>query len=151
MNREITGEVLIEISDKNIPGLVLPKIVYYIKNNLGCIFVENHNSESIVLKRGQTIGLVTSWVVTQEEQGQTLAERSDATQSVTGTSNDTDTRIGGASVGDTGKAGWKADSIHSVENRKFYETKEEKRQFIHESFQLDANEILNADKKCFRL
>ena len=30
---------------------------------------------------------------------------------------------------------------------KFYETKEEKRQFICESFQLDANEILNADEK----
>ena len=30
MNREITGEVLIEISDKSIPGLVLPEIVYNI-------------------------------------------------------------------------------------------------------------------------
>ena len=28
-----------------------------------------------------------------------------------------------------------------------YKTKEEKRQFIHESFQLEANEILNANKK----
>ena len=27
-NREITGEVLIEISDKTIPGLVLPEIVF---------------------------------------------------------------------------------------------------------------------------
>ena len=31
--------------------------------------------------------------------------------------------IGGASVGDEEKAGQKADSIHSIENRKFYETK----------------------------
>ena len=56
--------------------------------------------------------------MTQEEQGQTPAECSDATQSVTGTSNDTGTLIGGASVGNTEKAGWKADSVQSVENRK---------------------------------
>ena len=56
-NREIRGEVLIEISDKTIPRLVLPEIVYNIKKELGCIFVENHNSESMVLKRGQTIGM----------------------------------------------------------------------------------------------
>ena len=119
-NQKITGEVLIEIIDKTIPGLVLPEIVYNIKKKLGCIFVENHKSESLVLKRGQTIGPVTSCIVTQEEQGQTPAERSDATQSVTGTTND--------------MAGLKADSVQSVENRKFYETKEEKRQFIYESF-----------------
>ena len=59
-NCDITWEVLIEISDKTIPGLVLPDIVYNIKKKLGCIFVENHNSESMILKRGQTIGLVTS-------------------------------------------------------------------------------------------
>ena len=63
-NHEITREVLIEISDKTIPGLVLPEVVYNIKKKLGCIFVENHNSESMILKRGQTIGLVTSCVVT---------------------------------------------------------------------------------------
>ena len=45
------------------------------------------------------------------------------------------------------KAGWKTDSVQSVENRQFYETKEEKRQFIRENFQLDRNEILNADAK----
>ena len=45
------------------------------------------------------------------------------------------------------KAGWKADCVKSVENRKFQETKEEKRQFIHDSFQLNVNEISNADKK----
>ena len=57
-NHEITGEVLIEISDKTILGLVLPEIVFYIKKKLGCTFVENHNSESMVLERGQTAGLV---------------------------------------------------------------------------------------------
>ena len=46
-NHEITGEVLIEISDKTIHGLLLPQIVYNIKKKLGCIFVENHNSESM--------------------------------------------------------------------------------------------------------
>ena len=113
-NCEITEEVLIEISDKTIPGLVLPEIVYNIKKKLGYIFVENHNSESMVLKRGQTVGLVTSCVVTQEEQGQIPAKHSDPTQSVRGTSNDMGTRIGGASVGDTEKAGWKAESLQKT-------------------------------------
>ena len=40
-NIEITVEVLIEISDKSIPGLVLPEIIYDIKKKLGCIFVES--------------------------------------------------------------------------------------------------------------
>ena len=39
--------------------------------------------------------------------------------------NDTDSSIGGTSVGDTKKAGWKAGSLQFVENRKFYETEEE--------------------------
>ena len=60
---------LSEISDKTIPGLVLPEIVYNVKNKLDCIFVDNHNPEFVLLKR-QTIGLVTSCVVTQKEQGQ---------------------------------------------------------------------------------
>ena len=102
---------------------MLPEIVYNIKKKLGCIFVKNHNSESTILKRGHTIGIVTSWVVTQEEKGQTLVEHSDAKQSVTGTSNDTDTHIG---VGNTERAG----SVKSVE--KLYETKDEKRQSICE-------------------
>ena len=59
-NHEITREVLIQNSDKTIPGLVLPDIVNNIKKKLGCIFVENHNSQSMILKRGQTIGLVMS-------------------------------------------------------------------------------------------
>ena len=63
-NHGVTGDVLIEISDKTVPGLVLPEIVYNVKKKLGCIFVENHNPEPLMLKRGQTIGLVTSCVVT---------------------------------------------------------------------------------------
>ena len=61
-NRGVTGDVLNEISDKTVPGLVLPKIVYNVKKKLGCIFVENHNSEPLMLKRGQTIELVTSFI-----------------------------------------------------------------------------------------
>ena len=82
--------------------------------------------------------------MTQEEQGQTPADCSDATQRFTGRSNDTGTHIGGASLE---KAGWKADSVQSAVNRKSYKTEEEKRQFICESFQLDMNKILNADAK----
>ena len=123
---EGSGEVLIEISDKTIPRLVLLEIVYNVKKKLGCIFVENHNPESVLLKRGQTIVLVTSCVVMQEKKDQAPVENSDVMQSVTGKSNDMDTCIGGASVGDAEKAGRKADSVQSIENRTFYETKEEK-------------------------
>ena len=42
-NSGVTREVLIEISDKIVPGLVLTEIVYIVKKKLGCIFVENHN------------------------------------------------------------------------------------------------------------
>ena len=45
-NPGVTGDVLIEVSDKTIPELVLPEIVYDVKKKLGCIFVENHNSEA---------------------------------------------------------------------------------------------------------
>ena len=109
-NRGVTGDVLIKLSDKTVPGLVLPEIVY--KKKLGCIFVENPNSEPLMLKRGQTLGLVMSCVVTQAEKGQTPEMRKEDAQSVTGRSNDTD-----ASVGDVEKAGRKADSVHSIENR----------------------------------
>ena len=112
-NRGVTGEVLIEISNK----IVLPEIVYYVKKKLGCIFVENHNSEPIMLKRGQLIGLVTSYVVTQAERGQTPEVRKEDMQSVTGRSYDMDTLIGGTSVGDLEKAGRKADSVQSIQNR----------------------------------
>ena len=41
-NLGVKGEVLIEISDKTEPGLVLPEIIYNVKKKLGFIFVENH-------------------------------------------------------------------------------------------------------------
>ena len=81
-NCEITREVLIEVDDKTIPGLVLPEVVYNIKKKLGWIFAKNHNSESMILKRGQTIGLVTSCVVMLEKPGQTPAARSEVRQSI---------------------------------------------------------------------
>ena len=59
-DRGVTGDFLIEISDKNEPGLVLPEIFYNFKKKLGCNFVENLNPELLMLKRGQTLGLVTS-------------------------------------------------------------------------------------------
>ena len=111
-NGGVTGDVLNEISDKTVPGLVLPEIVYNVKKRLGFIFVENHNSEPLMLKRGP----IVSCIVTQAEQGQTPQMHKEDTQSVTGQSNDTDTRKGGASVGDLEKAGRKADSVQSIEN-----------------------------------
>ena len=68
--------------------------------------------------------------MTPAEQGLTLEMFKEDTQSVTGRSNDMDTCIGGASVRDVEKAGWKADSVQSIENRQFYETEGEKCQFI---------------------
>ena len=100
-----------------------------------------------MLKRGQTIGLVMSCVVAQDEQGQAQKVLREDTQSLTGQSNDTDTHIGGTSVGNAEKAGRKAVSVQSIENRQFYKTEKEKRQFICESFQIDINKILNADAK----
>ena len=85
--------------------------------------------------------------MTQDEQSQILEVHKEDTQSLTGQSNDTDTCIGGASVGEAENTGQKADSVQFIENRQFYKTKEEKCQFIHESFQLDTIEILNADAK----
>ena len=74
-NRDIQGDVLIKISDNTVPGLILPEIVYNVKRKLGCIFIENHNSVSLDLQRGQTIGVVTSCVVTQEDLGQQSEKR----------------------------------------------------------------------------
>ena len=51
LNRGMTGDVLIDISDKTIPGLVLPEIVYNVKKKLGCIFVEKHNSKPLMFKK----------------------------------------------------------------------------------------------------
>ena len=146
-NRGVTGEVLIEISDKTIPGLVLPEIFYNFRKKLGCIFVENHNSEPLLLNTGKVVGLVTSCIVMQDKQGQTPKVRKEDMQNVTGQSNDMNTHKGGASLGDVGKAGRKADSVQSIENKEFYQTKKEKGQFIRKSFQLDMNEILNSDAK----
>ena len=58
-----------------------------------------------------------------------------------------DTHMGGASGGTVEKAGWKAGSVQSLENRQFYKTKGVKHQFITESFQLGMNAILNTDSK----
>ena len=93
------------------------------------------------------IGLVTSCVVTEEELGQGPEKQKENTQSVTEQINDTETRIGGASVENAEKAGQKADSVQSIENRQYYEIEEEKQTFIRESFKLDTNAILNADAK----
>ena len=71
------------------------------------------------------IGLVTSCIVMQDEQGQTLEVGKEDIQSVTGQSNDLETRIGGPSLGD---------SVQSIENRQFYKTKKQKCQCIMESF-----------------
>ena len=46
-------------------------------------------------------------------------------QSIEGTSNDMGTHIGGTSLGDAKKKGWKADSVKSIENKKSYKTKED--------------------------
>ena len=105
-------------------GLILPEIDNS-KKKLGCVFIENNNSEHLEAKRGQTIGLANSWVVTQAEQGQLPEKRKEDMQSVTGWSNVMDTPIGGASGGSAEKAGWKAGRVQSTENRQFYETKEE--------------------------
>ena len=64
-NPGITRDVLIEISNKTLTGLILPEIVYNVKKKLVCIFIENHNSKPLKLKRVQTIGLVTSCELTQ--------------------------------------------------------------------------------------
>ena len=56
---KIQGDVLIEISDNTVPGIILPEIVYNVKRKIGCIFIENHNSVSLDLQQGQTIGVVS--------------------------------------------------------------------------------------------
>ena len=128
-------------------GLILPEIIYNVKKKLGCIFIENHNSEPLDLQRQQTIGFATSCVVTQEELGQRPEKHKENTQSVTGQMNDAETGIGSVSVENVEKAGWKADSVQSIENRQCYGTEEEKQKFIRQSLKLDMNAILNADAK----
>ena len=102
-------------------GLILPKIVNNVKKKLGCIFVENHNSETLELKRGQTIGLVTSCVVTQEELGQ-QPEKCKEDTSASQYGYDVETHIGGARGGNEEKTGRKEDSVQSLENKRCYET-----------------------------
>ena len=116
-NCGITGDVLIEISNKTMNGLILPEIVYNIKKKLGCIFIENHNSKLLMLKIGQTIGLVTSCIVRQVEQGQLPEKHKEDMQSVTGQSNDRNTCIGSASRGNAEKAGRKTDSVMKLKEK----------------------------------
>ena len=71
------------------------------------------------------------------------AEKANQTLWVTEQSNATNTGIGGASGGDVEKAG----SIDSLGSRQSYETRDEKQNFISESFQLDSKKILNQDTK----
>ena len=93
-NFKIQGDVLVEIRDKTMTGLILPEIVYNVKKKLGCIFIEYHNSALLDLQRGQTIRFVTSSVVTQEELGQRLEKHKENTQSITRRINDAETCIG---------------------------------------------------------
>ena len=81
------------------PGLILPEIVYNVTRKLGCIFKENHNSESLYLQKGQTIGVVTSCIVKQEELDQQPEERKKNTHCVAGLSYCRENSIGGASAG----------------------------------------------------
>ena len=74
-NHEIQGDDLVEISDKTVMGLILQEIVHNIRKKLGCIFIENLNSEPLDFQRGQMIGFVTSCIVMQEELGQRLEKR----------------------------------------------------------------------------
>ena len=72
---------------------------------------------------------MTSCLVAQEEVGQQPEKCKEDMQCVTGRSYDAETRIGGASVGNTEKvekAVRKAECIQTIENRQFYETEEEK-------------------------
>ena len=135
------------MNDKTVRGLILPEIVYNVKKKSSCIFIENNNADSLDLQRGQTIGFVTSCVVTQEELGQQPEKSKENTQSVTGWINDAKTRIGDASEGNAENAGQKADSVQSIENRQCHKTEQEKQKCISESFQLDTNAILNTDAK----
>ena len=84
-------------------------------------------------------------VVTQEEEGQWSEMPNDATLSSEEKNNAADTHIGGPSVLKVEKEGLVTDSIHSVEHMILYETKEEKCQFVRDSFKLNENKILNTD------
>ena len=88
--------------------------------------------------------------MTQEDLGHQSEKCKENTKSVTGRSNSPETCIGGASVEDrekVEKAGQKVECVQTIESRQSYETEEEKRKFIRESFQLDTNAILSTDAK----
>ena len=93
------------------------------------------------MKKGQTIGLVTSCIVTQAEQSQLLEEHKEDTQGITGQSNDMDTCIIRASRENKEKAGWKEGSFPKLKKKSVNLS------IIHKGFQLDMNAILNADAK----
>ena len=50
-NRKIKGDVLVKINDKTMTVLILLEMVYNVNKKLGCIFIENHNSETLNLQR----------------------------------------------------------------------------------------------------
>ena len=85
--------------------------------------------------------------MTQAEPGQIPEKIKEDMKSVTVRSNATDTHIGSASGENAEKAGQKAGSVRSRENRQCYKTKREKHRFIRESIQLDTNPILNVYAK----
>ena len=68
---------------------------------------------------------------------QTPVMCNDVMQSVTNRLNAAHTSIGCPSVAKAEKAGQTAGSIQSIKNKKFYETKEEKHQFVGDSFKLE--------------
>ena len=81
------------------------------------------------MQRGQTIGVVSSCVVTQEVLGQHSENRKESTQSVNENSNTAEMSIGGASVEDAEKvekAGQNIEFVQTKKNRQNYETEEEK-------------------------
>ena len=119
---------------------MLSEIVYNVKKKLGCIFLENHNSVSLDLQRGQTIGVVMSCVVTQEELGQQPEKYKENLQCVKVRSNCTETCIGGASVRNAEKvekAGLKAECVQAIENRQSYETETEKHKMYSRKFSIE--------------
>ena len=64
-------------------GLILPEIIYNVKRKLDFIFTENHNSVSLDLQKGQSIGVVMSCILTQEELGQQSEKRKEDMQCIT--------------------------------------------------------------------
>ena len=100
---------------------------------INSLFIEKHSSVSLDLQRGQSIGVVMSCVVTQEELGQQSKKRKEDMQCITGRSNCWETCIGRASGGNVEKvekAGRKEECVQTIESRQSYKTEEEKRKII---------------------